>query len=401
METSYLFSREYAELKAKEIDDKVIDTTNVKSFYYDYSKINSYHCPLIIVVSMRGLGKTFGKLKEYVQKFITKKVRFIYVVETGEMVKELTKNNGEKFFCALLEYYAEQDTSRKRYFYNKLTSMEVYEENENTEDGEIFKRNVNAKLIGGTIKINGETAGYIVDMNSFGNIKRNNFNGVGNILVDEFISEKMDRTTLENPRKISSILQSVARLRNVKLCLLGNAIRFDDPILSRMGFRLTKYGYYKKYDKNGLFAVLHFVDPDDYKDFKYAHENSVAGRFARMIGETNEEENRFLSDLPNEKRLRNTKYKKNGYCVNVIKDNIIVTIKELENGNFACVPFANSNKTQMLFCLTEKEQGYKLGYHIICNKLLRQTLHNMLKSGCIEYYSEVEYSKLKTILKGV
>lgn len=371
------------------------------SFWYDYSKINSYHCPVVIVVSMRGLGKTFGKLKQYVQEFLTKNSRFIYVVETGEMVKELTKNNGEKFFCALMEYYAEQDTSRKRYFYNKLTSMEVSEEDETTEDGEMFKRSVNAKLIGGTIKINGDTAGYIVDMNSFGNLKRNNFNGVKNVLVDEFISEKMDKTTLENPKKISSILQSVARLRDVKVCLLGNAIRFDDPILSRMGFKLTKYGYYKKYDKHGLFAVLHFVNPDDYPEFRSAHEESVAGRFASMIGETNEEDNKFLSDLPDAKRLKNTKYRKNGYYVNIVKDNIIVTIRELENGNFACVPFSNSKTTQVLHCLTEKEQGYKLGYHIICNKLLKQTITNMLRSGSIEYYSEVEYSKLKSIIQGV
>lgn len=371
------------------------------SFYYDYSKINSYHCPLIIVVSMRGLGKTFGKLKEYVEKFLTKGYKFIYVVETGEMVKELTKNNGDKFFCALIEYYSEQDSSRKKYFYNKLTSVDISEEDETTENGEVFKRNVNAKLLGGAIKINGETAGYIVDMNSYGEIKRNNFNGVKHILVDEFISEKMDKTTLENPKKISSILQSVARLRDVKVCLLGNAIRFDDPILSRMGFKLTKYGFYKRYDKHGLFAVLHFVDPDDYPDFKEAHDKSVAGRFSCMIGETNEEENKFLSNLPDVMRLRNTKYRKNGYYINIVKNDIIVTIRELENGHYACVPFSNFKTVQNLYCLTEREQGYKLGYHIICNKMLKQTLQNMLRAGCIEYYSEVEYSKLKSIIQGV
>ena len=53
-----------------------------------------------------------------------------------------------------------------------------------------------------------------------------------------------------------------------------------------------------------------------------------------------------------------------------------------------------------LYCLTEKEQGFKLGYHIICNLALRKMLTNMLAADCIYYYSEVEYVKLKEIVKG-
>lgn len=368
--------------------------------YYDFSKIDGYNCPVKIVISRRGLGKTFGKLKMCTERFITKGNRFIYVVETGEMVQELTKNNGEKFWVALLEYYEKQNTSKKRYFYSKLTELKVEDVDENSEEyDKLFTRKIKANIVGGTIKINGETAGYIVDMNSFGEIKRNNFNKVKYIVVDEFITEKLDKTSLENPRKISSIIQSVGRLRDIHLYLLGNAIRFDDPILSRMGFKLEKYGFYFKKDKYGLFAVLHFVDPADYPDFAKAYDKSVAGRFASMIGETNEEENKFLSDLPMEKRLNNFKYKKGGLSLNITKDNTIITLRELQNGNYACVPFANKG-AKTLFCMTEKEQGYKLGYHIICNKSLRQTLMNMLRADCIYYYSEVEYNQLKIIIKG-
>lgn len=369
--------------------------------YYNYSKMDSYHCPIKIVVSRRGLGKTFGKLKTYTERFVTSKKRFIYIVETGEMVKELTRNNGEKFWSALLEYYSKCDTARKRYFYERLTDLKVYDsENENLEEDEtILKRTINAKIIGGTIKINGETAGYIIDMNSFGELKRNNFNGVRYILVDEFITEKLDKTALENPRKIASIIQSIGRLREIEIYMLGNAIRFDDPILSRMGFKLDRYGFYKKYDEHGLLAILHFVDPADYPDFAEAHDKSVAGRFAKMIGETNEEENKFLEDLPKNRRLTSFKYKKNGWSVNIVRGDIIVSLKELQSGGIACVPFART-PTSSLFCMTEKEQGYKLGYHIICNKALRQTLMNMLKADIIYYYSEVEYNQLKLIIKG-
>lgn len=370
------------------------------SMYYDWSKIDGYRCPCKIVVSRRGLGKTFGKVKKAAEDFVTNGYRFIYVVETDEMIKELTKNNGEKFWCNILAYYEEQNTSRKRYFYNKLTELIVEEEDtEENPETTIFKRNVKARLVGGIIKINNETAGYIVSLNSYGEIKRNNFKDVHTVIVDEFISEKMDKTTLSYPKAISSIIQSVLRLKYARIYLLGNAVRLDDPILSRMGFKISGYGYYKRYDEKGLFAILHFVNPADYPDFAKAHDESVAGRFAKMIGETNEEENKFVSDIPESRRLTNFKYKKGGMSLNIVKGDIIVTIRELANGKFACVPFSNMG-AKKLYCLTEKEQGFKLGYHIICNLALRKMLTNMLAADCVYYYSEVEYVKLKEIVKG-
>ena len=373
--------------------------------YYDYSIIDGYQCPIKIVVSRRGLGKTFGKLKSFTEQFINKGYRFIYIVETGEMVKELTKNNGEKFWSALIDYYSEQNSARKRYYYSQLTSLEVEDfDDEDKQEQDLFGvrptlRKIQAKIIGGTIKINGDTAGYILDMNSFGEIKRNNFNNVHNILIDEFISEKLDKTTLDNPRRVASIIQSIARLRNVKVYLLGNAIRKEDPILSRMGFKLKGYGFYKMYDNYGLLAVLHFVNPDDYKDFALEHDKSVAGRFSKMLGETNEEENKFISDLPESRRLSSLNYKKKGLSINIVKDNVIVSLKERIDGTIACVPFDSKN-TKNLYCLTEKEQGFKLGYHIICNKELKQMIMNMIRADIIYYYSEIEYSQLKIIIKG-
>lgn len=370
------------------------------SIYYDFTKIDGYKCPVKIVISRRGLGKTFGKIKCFVEKFVTKGYRFIYVVETDEMVKELTRNNGEKFWAAILEYYSKQDTSRKRYFYKKITDLKlVDDENIENEDEKIFKRKVNARITGGTIKINGDTAGYIVSLNSYGELKRNNFVKVKYILVDEFISEKLDKTTLDNPRKVSSIIQSIARLNNVNIYLLGNAIRKDDAILSRMGFQIKDYGFYKRYDEYGLVAILHFVNPNDYEGFAYKHNRSTAGRFAKMIGETNEEENKFLDNLPDSRRLKSFDYKKGGFSINIVKENTIVTLRELREGNIACIPFANTN-AKNLYCMTEKEQGYILGYHIMCNKNLKQIILNMLKADVIRYYSEVEYAKLKFIVKG-
>lgn len=366
------------------------------SIYYDYSKIDGYQCPVKIVVSRRGLGKTFGKIKKMTERAVTHGEKFIYVVETGDMIKELARDGGAKFWNALLEYYGEQDTSRKRYFYNKLTKSTSIEVDDGEEEELLSAR---TRLLGGTIKVGDTTIGYIVDFNSFGELKRNNFNGVKRVFVDEFISEKIDKTTLQYPRRLSSIIQSIARTRDIEIYMAGNTVRLDDPILSRMGFKIEKYGIYKRYIDGKLFAVLDFVDPADYPEFAEKHNKSVAGRFAKMLGETHEEENTFLEDLPKDRRLTAFRYKKGGFYVNVIKDGVVVTLKELEDGNIAVIPFSNKGATR-LYCLTEKEQGFKFGYHIFCNSTLRQTIFNMLKADMLRYYSEIEYSQLKIIIQG-
>lgn len=367
--------------------------------YYDWSKIESYDCPVKCVIARRGIGKTFGKIKSFLEQFITGGHRFIYIVETGDMVKELARNRGEKFWSAILDYYSKQDSSRKRYFYSKITELNISDDDESQD--EIFdQRKTLCHLIGGTIKINGETAGYIVDLNSFGEIKRNNFTGVRNILFDEFISEKIDKTTLDNPRKISSIIQSICRTRkDVRIYLAGNTVRATDSVLARLGFKLTKYGFYFKHDKYGLFMVLHYVDSRDYPEFVEKHNESVAGRFANMLGENHEEENTFVSDIPDNRLLSEMNFKKKGFSINIVKEDTIVTIRQLENGGFGCVPFSN-NRVSNLYCMTEKEQGFKFGYHIICSKSLKTTILEMLHSNIIYYYSEIEYAKLKFIIKG-
>lgn len=373
--------------------------------YYDWTKIDGYHCKVKIVIAQRGIGKTFWKLWQCARRYVTKREKFIYLVETGDMVKELAKNNGDKFWNKIIEYVSERDTSKKRYFYDKLVGAKLEEVKEDSEgdvvvNEDIFKRGgVKAKLYGSTIVIDDETAGYIVDFNSFADIKRNNFAGVKNIIIDEFISEKTDKTTLEYPKKISSIIQSVSRLKDVNITMLGNSIRVDDPVLSRMGFNLKDYGIYYYRDEHGLFAVLDYVNPADYPEFVEAHSKSVAGRFAKMVGEVHEEENRFMSQIPKSRRIQDLRYRKGGMFISITRDNVVVTLRSLENGGMACVPFCG-RRTEMIYCFTEKEQGFRLGVNIVCNKMLKDMIFKLMQANAIWYYSEVEYNQLKLILKG-
>lgn len=59
--------------------------------WYNWRRIDGFQCPVKIVISRRGLGKTFGKVRSSIEDFVTDGARFIYVVETGDMVRALTQ----------------------------------------------------------------------------------------------------------------------------------------------------------------------------------------------------------------------------------------------------------------------------------------------------------------------
>ena len=89
------------------------------------------------------------------------------------------------------------------------------------------------------------------------------------IVFDEFIPEKRAIRNLQDPYKMVSVVESVARLKDVEIIMLANTVRADDPVLIRMGLTNMKLGEFRKiYNKKGkLFGVCHLVDPAEYPEF--------------------------------------------------------------------------------------------------------------------------------------
>lgn len=259
------------------------------SLYYNWRALDGYPAKVYNVIGGRGIGKTFGRVYIAIKDFITKGKQFIYVVETLEMVKVLSQNKGEKFFRAVIDYLTEQSTHSKR----KARLLSQLQ-------GEVSEGDVLNKIRGGTIIINGTTAGYIVALNDFANLKRNNFGNIGDIIIDEYIPERNDIRTLDNPRKLVSIIQSIARLKNIRVYMLTNSIRMSDSILVRLGLHTMQAGEIRTIkDKYGLFMVAHRVTPEEYKELELMKDQSVAGRFAAILGESNLDKNTFADQIDN------------------------------------------------------------------------------------------------------
>ncbi len=265
--------------------------------FYNWRIVDGYNCPVTVVYGPRGIGKTFGKVLEGFRDFVDKGFRFVYVVETIDDVKTLSQNKGERFFSAIKEYLEQSPSNRSKRLYKA-----IFEQNSEIEEGETdLEEIVNGKvhkIIGGTIKINNQTAGYLIALNSYGNLKRNNFTGIHLIIIDEFIPEEIDIRHLKMARKVASVIQTVARRQDVKIYMLGNSIRLDDIMLVRLGLANMKPSEIRVVkDKFGPLVVGHFVDKNEYKEYMKASERSVAGRLATLLCEDNLDKNEFRGEL--------------------------------------------------------------------------------------------------------
>ena len=266
----------------------------IMGMYYNYREIDGYQTPIRVILSRRGLGKTFGALMKCVRKHVTTGKRFVYVVETEEMIDELSQNHGEKFFAGIMDYLENKASARER----KLLAPLIDEE---TEAAEVTEGETLNHIRGGVIRIAGNTAGYIVAFNSFAKLKRNNFRDVAYIIVDEFIPETIDVRSLKNAYKIVSIVQSIARLQNVVIYMLANSIRVNDIVLERLHLANLKPGEIRVVkDKYGALVVGQMVNNSDYSTFEEQANKSVAGRLAALMQEDNLERNEFNTGLKHE-----------------------------------------------------------------------------------------------------
>lgn len=353
--------------------------------YYNYREIDGYNAPVNVILSKRGLGKTFGRVIRCIARFSKSQRRFIYVVETEDMIQELSQNKGEKFFSKILEFLENNPSHRN----NKVLQFMKAKESEVTE-GDVIN-----KIKGGTIIIGGNTAGYIVSLNGFAKLKRNNFINVSEIIIDEFIPETIDVRSLKNTYKVVSIIQSIARTEDVKIYMLANTVRLNDNILIKLGLTNLKPGEFRKiYDEYGLFIVCHFVSNEQYADFTKKADASVAGRFAKITGEDNLERNEFANEI-NKNLLIPDKPKASHLLFCLHGEAGSVRINTTKDRKYYYV-FEDYGKNQNnRFCFEQKYITNTVKY----NDMWKPILLNAYENGEILFENSYIYIIFKNILK--
>ena len=360
--------------------------------FYNWRKIEGYNIPIIVVVGPRGLGKTFPKVKGVLFDFVDNENRFVYVVETIEDVKTLSANRGERFFSAIKEYLEHETSKRSQHYYSALFGQNSAE----IEEGETDLVDKDNNFIqGGTIKISGKTAGYLIAINSYGNLKRNNFVNIKTIIIDEFIPEEIDIRHLKMARKVTSIIQTIARRQNVKIYMLGNSIRLDDILLVKLGLANMKKGEIRVVkDEFGPLVVGHYVDKDEYKEFMKESERSVAGRLAKLLGEDNLDKNEFRGELPVDLIIpENPKSSHLLFCLHQGNESIRINVTKDHSEYYVLSDYGKNERDRI--CFEQKYMTNLIQYRPEWKEVLLMKYAN----GEIKFESSVIYTLFKNFLK--
>lgn len=373
------------------VQSRYIKSLSNKTMFYNWRMIEGFNAPVTVVISQRGLGKTFMRVFKVFKKFVETGKRFVYVVETLDDIRALSQDHGARFFGAVKEYLESQNSNHMKRLYEAL-----FEQENDIEEGEtdlIDKQN--NRVIGGTVKFGDVTAGYIIAVNSFGNLKRNNFVNIRDIIWDEFIPEEIDIRHLKAPKKLASVIQTVARRQNVHVYLLGNSIRLDDILLVRLKLDNMKPGEIRKiYDKYGLLLVAHYVDPKQYQEFTTVANASVSGRLSTLLGEDYLERNEFKGQISNE-LLVPEKMKRSHllFCLHYMDESIRINVTQDYSEYYVLSDYGKNIKQR--YCFEERFVSNVIQYRPEWKDIL---LLKYMK-GQIKFENSILHTLFRKILK--
>ena len=232
------------------------------SIFWNPEKVISHDCLLNFILGERGVGKSFSMTKFVIDDFLRHGHEFVY----------------------LRRYKTELDTSVPKFF-DAIRNENVY--------GEDFELKVKKSSKMSELVVDGRTAGYAVALSTANILKSTSFAKVKNIVFDEFIIDRGAYHYLPNEvEKMLDIIETIARLRNVRVFFLGNSLTISNPYFNYFDIFVPRDCEYRTF-KDGLILV-NYIKNQKYRDVK---KNT---KFGRLIAGTDYGnyaiENQFLRD---------------------------------------------------------------------------------------------------------
>lgn len=190
-----------------------------EDIYFNYDRVISYNAFLNFLIGSRGVGKTFGASEFVVKEFIKKGYEFVYLRRyKTDLFKDF-----KKFFSSLIKEGKFPD--------HKLETQ------------------------GSNYMIDDKVAGYGLTLSTAHQLKGSNFPNVKYIIFDEFLIESGQSHYLKNEVDIFlGLIESVARMRDVKIFCLGNATSLVNPYFLYFNLSIP-YNNDVKLFKDGLILI--------------------------------------------------------------------------------------------------------------------------------------------------
>lgn len=230
--------------------------------FYDFNKLLSYNALLNFVIGERGVGKSFGA-----KKFV---------------ISDYLKNGNE--FVYIRRYKTELDNAYEGFF-DQL-------QNEGLFLDHTFRIAASKKKID-KFYCDKEVCGYGVPLSTANILKSASFPKVKTLIFDEFLIDNGTYHYLRNEvTQFLDIIETIARLRDVRVLLLGNAITISNPYFDYFNLSLPYNSEFRTF-KGGTILVNYIKNP-------VYREKKKATRFGALIDGTEYGEyaidNAFLRD---------------------------------------------------------------------------------------------------------
>lgn len=202
--------------------------------FYDFNKLLSYNALLNFVIGERGVGKSYGAKKYCVNHWKKKRKQFVYLRRyKTELKKALGTNKEPKFFNQIKKEFPEDKLS------NSAESFYC----------------------------NGEVIGYAMPLSTANILKSSSYEDVDTIIFDEFTIDKGTYHYLQNEViQFLDVIETVARLRDIRVILLGNAISITNPYFAFFNLSLPYNSEFKLF-KDGL-IVVNYIKNMEYRKAK-------------------------------------------------------------------------------------------------------------------------------------
>ena len=315
--------------------------------WYTYDKVMSYNAMLNFIIGERGVGKSYGIKKYVIKRFLKKHKQFIYLRRYDTELRKSLKDNE---------------------FFKDIASDPEFKDNKMYVRGDKFY-------------IDDMLCGYAVPLSKASIYKSVPFPDVDIIIYDEFLIDNNTYHYIQDePEKLLDFMETVGRLRDIKIFLLGNSISLINPYFDYFNISLPYNSDIKTF-KNGL-ILINYIKNEVYREVKRE------SKFGKLIDGTKYGsyaiDNEFLKDNYNFIKKKSPKAKfffnliLNGHTYGVWMDynsNDMFISKHFNNNHPVTITFNYQDHSENTIMLKSKSVFFQnLVKHYLNGWLYFETL---------------------------
>lgn len=204
--------------------------------FYDLTPLMSRQSLLSFVLGERGVGKSYAFKKFVINDYLKRGNEFVYI-----------------------RRYKDELTIACDSFFEQLTDNGEFEDH--TLQVQVSKKKVTK------FKCDGNVFGYAVPLTTASILKSASFGKVKTIVFDEFlICDPVHHYLRNEVIQFLETIETIARLRDVRIILLANASSEDNPYFDFFGIKLDLKKEFNTY-KDGLITVQ-YIKNEQYRKAK-------------------------------------------------------------------------------------------------------------------------------------